>query len=230
MRGVLAKLFGLAALSLVAACQNVPVADLPVSSITPAVLTSADATPQHISASIAMPQGNAGRYAEPAAYVAFCARDPDQCKIPANQPDTIVADDATWALLIRTNAQLNRDIKPLSDADHYGVAEYWTISTDGYGDCEDIALAKRQALAAAGLPIRALRIATVVSRHDDRHAVLTVATDRGDYVLDNLTPAILPWTETGFIWLTRQDPTRGWVTINAMPEMDTASTGTADIR
>lgn len=37
-------------------------------------------------------------------------------------------------------------------------------------------------------------------------AVPTVTTDGGDYVLDNLSPAILPWTATGYSWIARQRP------------------------
>ena len=32
------------------------------------------------------------------------------------------------------------------------------------------------------------------------HAVLTVKTDRGDFVLDNLTDEIRPWNATGYIY------------------------------
>jgi predicted transglutaminase-like cysteine proteinase len=39
--------------------------------------------------------------------------------------------------------------------------EHWDIGADGYGDCDDYALAKRMALIEAGLPMRALRIAIV---------------------------------------------------------------------
>ena len=30
------------------------------------------------------------------------------------------------------------------------------------------------------------------------HAVLTVKTDRGDFVLDNLSPDVRPWSATGY--------------------------------
>ncbi len=47
-----------------------------------------------------------------------------------------------------------RAIVPETDQDLYKVAEYWTYP-DGRGDCEDIALAKRKALIAAGWDARA---------------------------------------------------------------------------
>jgi len=69
----------------------------------------------------------------------------------------------------------------------------WTIPTDGYGNCKDYALAKRKDLAAAGFPILALRMAIVITPREKRHAVLTVATDKGDFVLDNLENDIVAW-------------------------------------
>jgi predicted transglutaminase-like cysteine proteinase len=46
--------------------------------------------------------------------------------------------------------------------------------------------------------------------------VLTVRTDRGELILDNLTPEILFWYETNYRYLTRQstaDP-NVWVSFN----------------
>jgi predicted transglutaminase-like cysteine proteinase len=40
-----------------------------------------------------------------------------------------------------------------------------------------------------------------------RHAVLTVRTDRGEFILDNETPEILFWYETKYRYLTRQSAT-----------------------
>ena len=36
------------------------------------------------------------------------------------------------------------------------------------------------------------------------HVILTVATDRGDFILDNLTDEIRPWTATGYRFVKRQ--------------------------
>jgi predicted transglutaminase-like cysteine proteinase len=46
--------------------------------------------------------------------------------------------------------------------------------------------------------------------------VLTVVTDRGDYVLDNMQDDILPPDKTGYIWVERQDPASrtGWLAMN----------------
>ncbi len=129
-------------------------------------------------------------------------------------------------MLSKVNSNVNAAIWPEDDSRHYGRVEYWTIPTDGYGDCEDYALTKRKNLAEMGLPLSALRIAVVVTPSAVRHAVLTVVTDKGDYVLDNLTDDILPWDRTGFTWIERQDPTKAmaWVSLRPADRM-LASTG-----
>jgi len=107
-------------------------------------------------------------------------------------------------------------IRPLDDSDHYGVTEFWTVPTDGEGDCEDYVLAKRKMLILLGLPESALRITVALDSRKVRHAVLTIVTDRGDYVLDNAQRDILPAEKTGYRPVERQDaasPT-GWVAMN----------------
>jgi predicted transglutaminase-like cysteine proteinase len=48
-----------------------------------------------------------------------------------------------------------------------------------------------------------------------RHAVLTVATDEGNFVLDNLHDEIVAWDKTQYVFLERQDPASvsGWVSL-----------------
>lgn len=143
--------------------------------------------------------------AVPAGFISFCMRFPDQCTAGAQRTQTVTLDLQTWLLLIKVNKSVNDSIWPEDDSVHYGREEYWTIPTDGYGDCDDYALTKRQKLQQAGLPELALRIAVVYSARSGRHAVLTVATDKGDLVLDNLTADIVPWHATDYHWIERQD-------------------------
>ena len=57
---------------------------------------------------------------------------------------------------------------------------------------------------------------TVVrDKKDEGHAVLTVTTDKGDYVLDNEKNDILLWSKTGYRFVKRQsqsDP-NVWVSL-----------------
>ena len=70
------------------------------------------------------------------------------------------------------------------------------------------------AIGIAGLGY-ALTIAIVRTRQGEGHAVLLVATDQGEYVLDNLSPWAMPWRQVGYQWLKRQAPGQPltWVSI-----------------
>jgi predicted transglutaminase-like cysteine proteinase len=151
----------------------------------------------------------------PSGYIGFCKRFPDQCAVPKNAPAQVKLTDDVWNMLEEVNAAYNTAIEPEDDSVHYGTKEYWTIPTDGRGDCEDYVVSKRKALMQLGLPMPALRIAVVFTRHFVRHAVLTVATDKGNYVLDNLNPDIVSWDQTGYTFVERQDPasSSGWVSL-----------------
>lgn len=163
----------------------------------------------------------------PPGYISFCLRFADQCAAPAkNAPQSIVLTPANWETLNKINLATNESLWPEDDQRHYGRAEFWTIPADGYGDCEDSALTKRKALIAAGLPEAALRIAVVVTADHERHAVLSVVTDRGDYVLDNMNDQIRAWDRTDYTWIERQDPSKasGWVSLMPADRM-LAATG-----
>ena len=59
-----------------------------------------------------------------------------------------------------------------------------------------------------------MRMTVVIDEVDDGHAVLMIRTDRGDFILDNKTNAVLPWSETGYIFVKceGQDST-AWVSL-----------------
>ena len=96
-----------------------------------------------------------------------------------------------------------------------GRVERWSYPDDGYGDCEDYVLLKRRMLIQSGWPWEVLLVTVVRGKKDEGHAVLTVITDRGDYVLDNQNEHILLWWETGYRFVKRQsrsDP-NVWVSL-----------------
>jgi predicted transglutaminase-like cysteine proteinase len=105
------------------------------------------------------------------------------------------------------------------------VVERWSYPDDGYGDCEDYALLKRRMLIESGWPREALLL-TVVRGEGEGHAVLTVTTDKGDYVLDNLNSDVLLWSNTGYRFIKRQsqyDP-NVWVSLgDSAPAITTAT-------
>ena len=112
-----------------------------------------------------------------------------------------------WKLITETNDRVNRAIAQRPDIQVYGVAEYWNNPLEhglNAGDCEDFVLEKRHGLIAAGVPATALSIAVVTTPRGETHAVLLVATSRGEFVLDSLTAWVLPWDKTPYRWRERQ--------------------------
>jgi predicted transglutaminase-like cysteine proteinase len=114
------------------------------------------------------------------------------------------------AQLQQINSHVNGTIVEVSDRDQYGRDDVWTLPVSGKGDCEDFALLKRKMLIERGWPASALSIAVGATSWGEAHAVLMVSTDRGEYVLDNLTSSILSPSQTGHVFHARQSG-RGWV-------------------
>jgi predicted transglutaminase-like cysteine proteinase len=99
--------------------------------------------------------------------------------------------------------------------DQWGLIDYWDFPSNGKGDCEDYALLKRQRLIQAGFPGGALLLTVVKQRNGEGHSILTIKTNRGDYVLDNLNDQVKPWNATDYRYVKRQsqaDP-NVWVAI-----------------
>ena len=95
------------------------------------------------------PAAEAGQQASiPAGYVGFCLRYSDQCELPRNTTTVLTLSEDNWALLNRVNHDTNRAITYEDDEPHYGIPDYWTIASDGYGDCEDF----RHSTKREGLP------------------------------------------------------------------------------
>jgi len=151
----------------------------------------------------------------PIGWVEFCVEYDPECKTKPSAPRDVVLSTQAWKDLQRINLWVNTNIKPMTDMDHWGVIERWNYPDDGYGDCEDYVLQKRKMLMQAGWPREALLITVVRDQHGDGHAILTVKTDKGEFILDNQTDNILPWTDTGYRFVKRQsqsDP-NVWVSL-----------------
>jgi predicted transglutaminase-like cysteine proteinase len=140
----------------------------------------------------------------PIGWVEFCIRYKSECDTKPSQPRDVVLTPKSWTDLVKVNAWVNENIKPITDLDHWGVVEQWDIPNDGYGDCEDYVLLKRHMLMQAGWPREALLITVVRDKRGDGHAVLTVKTDKGEFILDNQEAEILPWFKTGYRFVKRQ--------------------------
>src|SRR5258708_23871036 len=123
----------------------------------------------------------------PFGWAQFCHRYVGECDGQPLPAQDIQLTGATQQQIERINRQVNKLIEPVTDLDHWGVEDQWDYPMDGKGDCEDYALLKRRLLIEAGLPRQALLMTVVRDQQDEGHAVLTVTTDHGDYVLDNLS-------------------------------------------
>jgi predicted transglutaminase-like cysteine proteinase len=140
----------------------------------------------------------------PFGWLDFCQRYQGECDGAAAAPVDINLSPKALTEIERINKWVNTSIEPVSDMDHWGVADKWDYPSDNKGDCEDYALLKRRLLLALGFPRQALLMTVVKDEHNDGHAILTIKTNRGEFVLDNLHNEIKPWTETGYRFVKRQ--------------------------
>jgi predicted transglutaminase-like cysteine proteinase len=143
----------------------------------------------------------------PIGWIEFCAENKQECATRPTEARDVVLSPAAWADLVRINNWVNTKIKPMTDIEHWGVVERWSYPDDGYGDCEDYVLLKRRMLVQAGWPRSALLITVVRDQRGDGHAVLTVKTDKGEFILDNQNEAVLLWSETNYRFVKRQSQT-----------------------
>ena len=151
----------------------------------------------------------------PVGWTEFCAEYAPECEPRAVEARDVVLSSKAWKDLVRINKWVNDTVKPITDLEHWGVVERWNYPGDGYGDCEDYVLLKRRMLMQAGWPRQALLITVVRDKRGDGHAVLTVKTDKGEFILDNQNADILLWSDTGYRFVKRQsqsDP-NAWVAL-----------------
>ena len=149
-------------------------------------------------------------------WVDFCRRNAGECAAGRLAARDVRLDGRVWNTILDVNRSVNTAIEPMTDQEHWGVVDRWDIPADGKGDCEDYVLLKRKMLMERGFPRQALLVTVVVDGHGDGHAVLTVKTDHGDFVLDNMRDDVLAWVKTGYRFVKRQsqEDQNRWVAID----------------
>jgi predicted transglutaminase-like cysteine proteinase len=155
--------------------------------------------------------------APPKGWADFCIRYAPECDVkPIATKIDIELTPATRDAIVAVNRWVNNNIKPMSDQKHWGTVNKWYYPEDGRGDCKDYALLKRRKLMEAGFPREALLLTIVWTKQKQGHAVLIVRTDKGDYVLDNLSSKVVLWSETSHDFVKRQSQTdpNVWVFID----------------
>ena len=140
----------------------------------------------------------------PYGWMDFCNRYGGECDGPGLPAVDTVLTARTFKEIERINRSVNASVAPVTDTDHWGVVDRWDYPLDGRGDCEDYALLKRRRLMEAGYPRQSLLMTVVKDGSGEGHAVLTVKTNRGDYVLDNMTDEVMAWDRTGYRFVKRQ--------------------------
>ena len=170
---------------------------------------------------------SAPRRAPPIGWVEFCNEHAEGMRRHRERAARRGADrrrsGRTWCA---STSWVNDSIKPVTDLEHWGVVEKWSYPDDGKGDCEDYVLLKRRMLMQAGWPREALLITVVRDKKGDGHAVLTVKTDKGDFILDNQEEEVLLWSDTGYRFVKRQSQSNPnvWVSLgDPRPAVATAA-------
>jgi predicted transglutaminase-like cysteine proteinase len=150
----------------------------------------------------------------PRGFIGFCLRYQGECKSAAPAPVAVDLTEDGELQLEFVQAKVNRLVRPRANPDHV-----WDYPTDGYGDCNKYAIAKRAELIALGWPRTALLLAAATTEDGEGHLVLVVATSKGDLVLDNRQRHIVEWRDLPYRWISRQNPRNlaEWVSIVQQP-------------
>jgi predicted transglutaminase-like cysteine proteinase len=156
-----------------------------------------------------------GQTTQPIGHYEFCQSHTAECAVRSSSKRRIGLTTALWNALVTVNDDVNNKIRAATDDEIFGRAEVWTYPAS-VGDCEDLVLLKRRTLIEMGWPVGTLLVTVVRRPNGEGHAVLTVLTDRGDLVLDNLSSDIKVWSETPYQYVKRQSEldTGAWLAIN----------------
>lgn len=157
-----------------------------------------------------------GETLPPIGYVNFCRERADECQPSRRFADRVQLTNGKFAELKEVNKSVNDAVAPITDMDLYGEVEVWTYPVKE-GDCEDYVLLKRRILIERGWPESTLLITVVRDENNEGHAVLTVRTDRGDYVLDNKQSKVLAWADTPYTFVKQQSARNPLVWTSLLP-------------
>ena len=182
------------------------------------------AAAQPVGAATAMKTGAVT--SQPIGHYEFCKANIAECTVRPRDRAALKLTAEVWKRAVEINDAVNHAIKPMNDIDIYGRDEVWAYPVN-VGDCEDYVLEKRRELMKSGISPADLLITVVRKWNGEGHAVLTLRTDKGDFILDNLRDDIRPWTATGYNFLKRQATfhTGKWVTISEPSTVYVGSVG-----
>ena len=164
----------------------------------------------------------------PYGWADLCGRQPQECKVDVLDAADLRMTEKTAAILETINDKVNAEIAPVSNLEHWGTTlDHWDYPTDGKGDCKIYALWKRKLLIDIGFPRQALLLTVVRDLDGNGHTILTVRTDHGDFVLDNMVGTIRAWDATGYAYVKRQSQEDPNVWVSILPVSSQAVAGLA---
>ena len=152
---------------------------------------------------------------QPIGHYEYCRLNPAECAAQVTNAGAPKITGYGWDVIRSVNIEVNNRILPMTDEEIYGRQEVWALPHDA-GDCEDYVLLKRKDLIERGFSPSDLLITVVRKPDGEGHAVLTVHSADGDYVLDNLDNDVKLWSETDYKFLKRQATYNAgrWVTVD----------------
>lgn len=155
-----------------------------------------------------------GATLQPIGHYEFCKQHQAECRTGGQATGAPQVTDFGWDIVRDVNLSVNDAIVPRTDREMHGVEERWSYPQTE-GDCEDYVLLKRKMLQERGFDVQDLLITVVRKRDGEGHAVLTLRTAQGDYILDNLTNSVKSWRDTPYVYLKRQSSHHAgrWVSI-----------------
>ncbi|AYM58756.1 MULTISPECIES: transglutaminase-like cysteine peptidase [Agrobacterium] len=191
--------------------MNAPLARALLFAVAAGLMTAASAMAE-IKGSPSMVTG--GITSQPIGHYEFCQKYADECNIRSKVTPPPRVTDYGWGVIREINTSVNTTIVAMTDQEIYGKDEVWEYPTTA-GDCEDFVLLKRKKLIERGFSVADLLITVVRKPDGEGHAVLTLRTTDGDYILDNLTDDVKLWTDTNYTYLKRQASfnTGRWISI-----------------
>lgn len=144
-----------------------------------------------------------GVTSQPIGHYEFCQKYVAECNVRSKLTAPPRVTEYGWKLVREINASVNNSIIAMTDQEIYGRDEVWEYPTTA-GDCEDYVLLKRKMLIENGFSVSDLLITVVRKPDGEGHAVLTLRTTEGDFILDNLSDEVKLWTDTQYTYLKRQ--------------------------
>jgi predicted transglutaminase-like cysteine proteinase len=157
---------------------------------------------------------------QPIGHYEFCKQFNSECEPVEGSGAAPKVTDYGWDVIKEINRAVNFSVMPKTDLELFGKEEVWAYPEIA-GDCEDYVLLKRHMLMERGFSAADVLITVVRKPDGEGHAVLTLRTSEGDFVLDNLVDEVKLWRDTPYSYLKRQASNNSgrWVTIENSSEV-----------